>query len=258
MKHFFVCLVLLTGFGQLNWLSAQGPPITADKPIMLSEGSFIFKTLTEVRWREDGVFANMPLMVHYIPTRNSLVAVHLPMTVLSFDAAPSSEVGLGDISLLGKYQFFRKDGTAKSLRMVAKTLQTFPTGERAGIEGISTGRYQSYVAAVLGYESIKYGISAEIGHHLVPKDDFDAIHAKLGFGLPLLKPTYPVKQINLYFEYNFGYQYENSGIEFMYAQGIQYAIKRLTLEIAGQIPIIQTTPGPRMKGSLLVGCRYII
>ena len=43
---------------------AQGPPITADKPIMLGGGSFTTKTLLEIRNTERGTAVYAPLMLH--------------------------------------------------------------------------------------------------------------------------------------------------------------------------------------------------
>lgn len=107
---------------------AQGPPITADKPIMLGGNSFTTKTLTEIRNNDRGTAVYVPLMLHYLPTSNSLVALHIPYLSYDLDGAGSGST-LADIKVQGKYQFFRKDGTGRTWRMVAKTIQTLPTGK---------------------------------------------------------------------------------------------------------------------------------
>ncbi len=241
-------------------ISAQGPPITADKPIMLGGKAVILKTLTEIRNTETGTFVRVPLMAHYLPTSNSLIAVHIPYVSYDFDDSNiESGSGLGDINILAKYQFYRKDATAKSFRMVVKTLQTLPTGKEIGVEGISTGVYQSYIGLVAGYESLKYGISNEIGYNIVPDGNFDEFKYQLGFGLPLLKPTYPVNQLNLYFEYANLYQPDSKSYELLYAQGIQYAKKQFTWEVAVQLPLIQNNVPELNKRnySILLGTRYV-
>ncbi|MEO1436447.1 MAG: hypothetical protein AAFV80_12980, partial [Bacteroidota bacterium] len=164
----------------------------------------------------------------------------------------------GRIGTWLEYQFFRKDKTGKTLRMVAKTLQTLPTGKNLGINDISLGEYQSYQAYVIGYETIKYGISGEVGYNLVPGTRTDEFRVKAGFGLPLLKPVYPVNQLNLYFEYTSNWFPELQNYELLYAQGIQYAIKRLTMEIAVQLPLSQTGPeNQNLIYSLFLGTRYV-
>ena len=185
-----------------NQLAGQGPPITADKPIMLGSNSVILKTLTEIRTTDEGSFTKIPFMAHYLPTSNSLVAIHVPWTHYSFNGeSPNAGGYLGDIGIMGKYQFYRKDGKAKTFRMVLKTYQVLPTGQDFGPAEISAGEYQGYYGIVAGYESIKYGISNEFGVNYSSGNQ-DEIRYKFGVGLPLLKPTYPVKQINLYFEYS--------------------------------------------------------
>lgn len=240
-------------------IQAQGPPITADKPIMLGSESVIIKTLTEIRNTDEGTFTRVPLMLHYLPTSNSLVAVHIPMTSYSFnDGNENNGTYLGDINILGKYQFYRKDGKAKTFRMVLKTLQILPNGKDFGPTEISAGTYQGYYGVVAGYESIKYGLSTEFGYNMSPSGNQDELRYKFGVGLPLLKPTYPVKQINLYFEYTSNWRLETDAYEMLFAQGIQYAKGRLTLEAAIQVPLVQNNIDQfRLNSNILLGTRYI-
>lgn len=243
----------------MNKMSAQGPPITADKPIMLGSGSVIIKTLSEIRNTDEGTFSRIPLMFHYLPTSNSLVAVHVPWTSYAFNEDNEQNGSyLGDINILAKYQFYRKDGKAKTFRIVAKTLQNLPTGKDFGPNEISAGVYQGYYGIVAGYESIKYGISNEIGYNMSPSTNEDEIRYKFGVGLPLLKPTYPVKQINLYFEYSSNWFIETDGYQLLFAQGVQYAKGRLTLEAAVQVPLVQNNINQfHLKSNILLGTRYI-
>ncbi len=231
---------------------AQGPPITGDKPIMLGANSWVVKTLTETRSTQEGVFVKIPFMVHYLPTANTLVSIHLPLV------NEKKNLFLGDIELMAKYQFYRQDKVGKTFRLVAKTLQTLPTGRSLELEGISTQTYQSYLGLVAGYESIKYGISNELGYNLSPENNRDELRYKLGFGLPLLKPTYPVNQFNLYFEYQSSWFPFDNEYQLLYAQGIQYAKKRTTVEAAIQFPFIQIISAQKQRiFSLFMGTRYV-
>lgn len=255
MKHVLILLFIGCTFAKAY---AQGPPLTADKPIMLGGKTIIVKTLTEIRVTDEGTFTRAPLMLHYVATSDLLFAVHLPYVNYSFKDARGNGSTLGDINILGKYQFYRKDGTGKTFRMVAKTLQTLPTGEELGIEGMSVGKYAGYYGVVAGYESLKYGISGEIGYSSMPDGIFDKFVQKLGFGLPLLKPTYPVNQLNLYFEYSSEWFHEQDQYELLYAQGFQYAIKQWTWETGVQFPLVQNTPeGMETKYSIYLGMRFL-
>ena len=247
----------MTAFGQAAW--SQGPPITGDKPVMLGENTWLVKSLTEIRFTDQGDFFKAPLMVHYLPSANSLIGVHIPFINTNIDGSEPTQ-SLGDIELLGKYQFYRKDGTGKTFRIVAKTLQIIPTGKPIGIQGISLDTYQSYVGLVAGYESLKYGISNELGYNLQPDNDMDDLRYKLSFGLPLTKPAYPVKKFNLYFEYQSSWFTTLNEFMLLYAQGVQYAKGRFTIETAVQFPLIQTSSDSRMTRNLsvFVGSRYIL
>ncbi len=260
MKHLSWCLCIFCTTFLSSLCFAQGPPITGDKPIMLGAKRLLVKTLSEIRNTEEGTFAKTPLMVHYLPTASSLLGIHIPLTFYDFkyNQYLGSGTSIGDIEILGKYQFYRKDKMAKTFRMVAKTLQILPTGKELGIEGMNTQLYQSYVALVAGYESIKYGISNELGYNLVPNGEIDELRYKLGFGLPLLKPTYPVNQINLYFEYQSSWFVEADEYMLLYAQGIQYAKNQLTVEVSIQLPMIQTVSSEKERNySLFLGTRYV-
>jgi len=252
--NLFFLLIILS-----QQLLAQGPPITSDKPIMLGGKSTILKTLTEIRNTNEGTFVYIPFMAHYLPTSNSLIAVHLPYVNYDFTDTNVSGSTFGDINIVGKYQFYRNDGTGKTFRMVAKTIQTLPTGKELFIEGMSTNKYQSYFGVVAGYESLKYGISNEFGYNIVADGDFDEFRYKVGFGLPLLKPTYPVDQLNLYFEYTNYYKPVLDEYSLFYAQGIQYAKKQFTWEVAVQLPLIQNNmPDARkINYSVFLGTRYV-
>ncbi len=254
MKNNFLILVAL--FTSRVLLFGQGPPITADKPIMLGGKSFTVKTLTEIRTTQRGTFSYVPLMLHYLPTSNSLVAVHLPYIGFSFEDGDSGGE-LADIKLLGKYQFFRKDATGKTFRVVAKTVQTLPTGRKLDLIDLSTGYYAGYYGVVAGYETLKYGISNELGYNWIPNGSLDEFRYKLGFGLPLLKPQYPNKQLNLYFEYTNSWVTERDWYQLLYAQGIQYAGKNITFDFAIQLPLVNDVDeGRKLRQSIFIGTRY--
>ena len=237
-------------------LQAQGPPITADNPIMLGGGSFTVKSLMEVRNTARGTSFYVPATLDYLPTSNTLVGITLPYITYSFGSIGESS-GLADIKLLGKYQFYRNDKMGKTFRLVAKTVQSLPTGDRVEIMGLSTGIYESYLGVIAGYETLKYGISSEIGYNWMPNGSMDELRTKLGFGLPLLKPQYPNKQVNLYFEYTSSWLPERDWYQLLYSQGVQYAAKAVTIDMAFEMPLVQKILDSReFRYSLFLGMRY--
>jgi len=255
--YYWVLMVLFSVLS-INPILAQGPPITSDKPIMLGSKRTVIKTLSEVRRTQAGSVINTPLMAHYLPTSNTLLGLHIPL-VNHQPVSSNNNFSLGDIQILGKYQFYRKDNTGKTFRMVAKMLHTLPSGKKINADGISNGYYQAYTAIVAGYESIKYGISNELGINFIPQNKRHEWRYKLGFGLPLLKPSYPVKQLNLYFEYQNRWFFQQNEYQFLYAQGMQYAKGRMTFETAFQWPLLQKMPLQQtIQYSWFLGFRYVI
>ncbi len=250
--------MLLLGMGIHLKIWAQGPPIIADKAIMLGSKRAVLRNLTEFRNTAQGQFVRSQLMGHYLPTADLLFAVHLPWVHVKSDALEQFEGGyLGDIQLKGKFQFFRKDQTGKTLRAAIIVIENLPTGPKINVPRISLGEFSSYQAVVLGYESIKYGISNELGYEWTPNLG-DELQYKLGFGLPLLRPKYPLRQINLYFEYMNIWGVESGAFELLYAQGIQYARGPATFDLAVQAPLVQDVPEQAKQFvSLFVGMRYI-
>jgi hypothetical protein len=230
---------------------AQGPPITGDKAIMLSEGTFVVKTLTESLNTDNGNYFYAPLMIHYLPSSNFLAAVHIPYV------STPTESGLADIVVRGKYQFYRNDMKARTHRLALKSVHWIPTGVNTVLEDYGNGEYQTALTVISGYETLKHGIGAEFGYKYVGGDNGDYWIANVGFGLPLLKPTYPVNQLNLYFEYNS--ELFNDGRTLInYSQGIQYARDQLTLDLGIQVPLVQSEELLIQRNyKLLIGARYI-
>jgi len=255
---FIVITSLLTLF--VATLFAQGPPIITDKPIMIGEKRIVIKTLSRVEVREDAVFFKIPLMGHYVIKPNLLVAAHLPLAGYNIieHGHEHNKTGLGDINVQMKYQFFRWDKSSKTARAALKVQQYFPTGFNSSNYEISLGEWQTFAGITFGYEALRYGLGANIGYHYVAGDD-DLFHYKISTGLPLMPLVYPPKQINLYFEYDGEINVQTGNHSLFMAQGIQYAIKRITFETAVKFPIFQQEPEKeRQKYTLLFGTRFII
>jgi len=248
MKQYL--LILLIGIGTLS-VYAQGPPITSDKAIMLGEKTLIVKTLTEFLHTDHGTFSIAPLMVHYLPTSNSLLAIHIPY------ASSPTESGFGDVVIRGKYQIYRNDMKAKTHRIALKSVHWLPTGFNTGLENFGVGEYQTLFSIISGYETLKHGIGTEFGYRYVGGDYDDFWKFDLGFGLPLLKQTYPVNQLNLYFEYH-SEIYNTEGANIFFAQGIQYARDQLTIDLAVQLPLRERASNIVDRHyKLLLGARYV-
>lgn len=252
-------LILLISLVTALSTKAQGPPITGDKAIMLGEQTIIAKTLTEFLYTDRGTYSYAPIMIHYLPTSNSLVAIHIPFvstpSISNIEEQNSS--GLGDIVFRGKYQIYRNDGKAKTHRIALKSVHWFPTGFNSGLADYGVDEYQTSFTVISGYETLKHGIGTEVGYRYVGGENRNFWIADLGFGLPLLKPKYPVNQINLYFEYHS--EWFTDGTEnIFFSQGFQYAKDQLTLDFAVQLPLVESANNfVDRHYKILVGMRYV-
>jgi len=248
--------VLLTTILFWSFAGAQGPPITIDKIILLGSNSFTARNLIEIRNTERGEFVYIPFSLGYLPTANTSFSVDVPFINYDFNTGSSGN-GLADIRFTGRYQFYQKNETGKTFRALVKTEQTLPTGETLDLLGLSTGLYQGYYGVLAGYESLKFGITSELGYNWIPDGTLDDLRYKLGFGLPLLKPQFPNKQLNLYFEYTNLWVFERDWYQLLYAQGIQYAGKNFTIDVSAQIPIVNDVEEDRaLRYSIFLGGRY--
>lgn len=244
----------------MSAIFAQGPPIITDKPIMIGEKRIVIKTLSRVEVRDQETYFKIPLMGHYVIKPNLLVVAHLPLAGVNSERLGEEKnmIGLGDINVQMKYQFFRWDESRKTARAALKVQQYFPTGINTGNYEISINEWQTFAGLTFGYEALRYGLGANIGYHYVVNQP-DFFHYKISTGLPLMPLVYPPKQINLYFEYDGEVNLKNGNHSLFMAQGIQYAIKRLTFETAIKFPIIQNEPAnERQKYTLFFGTRFII
>lgn len=254
-----IALLLLATWSTNVW--GQGPPITLDKPIMLGEKKGTVRPFAKIADNEVHDFTAFVLDADYNFTNKLAVAAEVPLVF----AQHGEGAGLGDIGLTAKYQFYRKDGMGKTIRIAAKAKNMFRTGKSLETPTLGMGHNMTYLGILAARESLRLGTQAEFGYAAMPSaDHLNHWLYKLGFGLPLLKPVYPVNQINLYFEFEGMNLPRHNGANqygYYYAQGLQYAKGRFTFDLSVQFPISQQfhgTPTFERKLWTLVGARMII
>ena len=260
MRKYFLALALAATAPLGSLLLAQGPPITLDKPIMLGEKKGVLRPYLKFADNERRDFTALVLEGDYNVSNAFAVGAELPLV---YDRIGGT--GLGDLSLMGKYQFFRRDGMGKTVRIAAKAKQTFATGRDAETMTLGMGHAMTYVGVLAARESLALGTQFELGYGFVPSNRrLSQLNYKLGFGLPLLEPTYPVKQVNLYFETEAIHLRDFDGAAqygFYYAQGLQYARGRYTFDLSVQLPVAQQldgSPGMARRLTILAGIRVIL
>ncbi len=262
MKYFLVRLSILMFMTLFNILAqAQGPPVTIDKPIMLGAKSLTLQSLSEYREVGERAYFVTPFKAFYLPTSDMSVGVRIPfiMGKSKTETLVKPFSGLGDIQLSYKYQFLRKDQMGKTFRVSAKLMQNIAIGETISNSDINFGQHQTYLGLVSGYETLKHGISSELGYRLVHRSNRHMLHANLGFGLPLLKPVYPSKQLNIMFEYSSVYMPQQDAFALNYVQGVQFVKGAFIIEGGARLPLVRSALDiDQMNFGLLLGMRYVI
>lgn len=239
---------------------AQGPPITLDKPITTGGREGTLRANHRVYDNAQRDFQALFLSGEYNFTPALALGADVPLV------AEGGRVGLGDIRLSTKVQLLSRNAIGKTFRVAATARQTFATG-RDGVETpvLGMGHAMTYVGVLAARETLDLGLAAELGYGYVPGETrLSRLSYKLGVGVPLLEPTYPVKQFNLFIETE-GLHLPAAEGRAQYglyaAPGIQYARGRYTFDASVQFPITQQlngSPGLERRLATLVGFRVIL
>lgn len=226
---------------------------------MLGAGNGTIRALLKSTALEDLRYQALLLEGDYNISAAFAVGAELPLTFND----RSEQFRLGDAAVFAKYQFVRRDGKGKSFRLAAKGKHMFPTGPAFAAPLVGMGQHMSYAGLVGAYESLDLGIQAELGYaHAYTDAAMRHLSYKLGVGLPLLKPSYPVNQVTVYLEtegLNLPAHGNMQQYGYYYAPGLQYARGKATLDASLQLPLAQQVQASlSRRWAALVGVRYIL
>ena len=224
----------------VSTLSAQGPPITTGTPVMLGlEGNGI-RTFGKYISTEKAKVYVQPIGIPYNVTAKFQIGTILPFKVIKPNEQAAVK-GLSDIAIFAKYQLYKKDGTAKTFRILANIKQTFPTAKTTTTPQLGTGLFQTYLGLIFGSISSKVGLYGDLGINIPSRDAAKKLIYNLSIGLPLLPQQYPQKQLNLYLEMNGNYIPAADAHTLFLSPGLQLIPgRRVLFEASYQYPIIQS------------------
>jgi len=239
----------------INSSQAQGPPINTDTPIFLGLEGRGIRTYLKYNALEKGNIYTMPVIIPYNLMTDLLIGVGVPY-ISKFPQTDNSRSGVGDISVFAKYLFIQKDGQGKTFRMALKVRETFPSGK----SGISLDAYQTYIGVVGANITTKIGLYTELGYILASNQISNRFIYNFAIGYPLMPPTYPPNQINLYLELNGTISTEEKNHLLFISPGIQYIPgKKVLLELGTQLPILENGPGAKTIDFILTfGTRILL
>ena len=256
MKIFFnISLLLFVA----NLINAQGPPITTETPVMLGlEGSGIRTFGRYVSTEKTKNYVHV-IGVPYNFSPKFQVGAVFPFV---FKSPNESEAvgGFGDMTVFAKYQLYKKDGKAKTFRILARAAQTFPTGKTSSEPPVGNDLMQTYVGLIFGQIFSKVGIYGDIGYNATNKNAPDNWVYNFSIGIPLLPHQYPQKQVNAFLEMNGNYQLETELNQLFLSPGLQWIPgRRFLLESSFQIPLFQEESVlNKTNFRWLLGIRFLI
>jgi len=242
-----------------NLLLAQGPPITTQTPVMLGlEGNGI-RTFGKFISKEK---ANVYVQVFAVPYNISSkfqVGGILPYKSISPKGMDKVN-GLADLIFFAKYQLYKKDGKAKTFRILANLKQTFPTGNPSNMPVVGAGLSQTYFGLILGNITSAIGVYSDFGYTISNKSASDSFSYNFSLGVPLLPQQYPQKQINSFLEFNGNYLFDESVHTLFISPGLQFIPgRRFLFETSFQIPVVQQNIRlNKTNYMLLLGTRFLL
>jgi len=240
-------------------LFAQGPPITTETPIMLGlEGSGI-RTFGKFISKENANIYLQPIGIPYNITPKFQIGGIFPFKFITPQGTETTG-GFSDITLFTKYQLYKKDEIAKTLRILANLKQSFPTGKTSSTPKIGSGIYQTYIGLIIGKISTAIGIYGDFGYNITSNGETDNFLYNFSVGVPLLPIKYPQKQINAYLEFNGNYLIDPKIHTLFISPGLQFIPgRRILFETSFQIPIVQNNiTTNKTNYMVLLGIRFLI
>jgi hypothetical protein len=252
-------MILLISILSTTTIVAQGPPIFTDTPIMLGLEGRGIRTFGNIVSKENANVYVQPIVFPFNISANWQVGALAPFVSISPNGL-GTRSGFGDVKVFTKYQIYKKDGKAKTLRGLIKITETFPTGNSTKTPALGTGGYQTTLSIVNGYVTTKYGIYGEFGYNITVNGLPDNFVYNIAFGYPLLPQKYPPNQLNLFLELNGNYVFDQVGNNLFLSPGIQYiAGKKVLFESGIQIPLDDSAPtGQQTNYILRIGTRILI
>ncbi len=250
-------VILCFSFATLTY--SQGPPITAETPVMLGlEGSGI-RTFGRFISKENTNIYVQPIGIPYNITPKFQIGGIFPFKFITPKGAETNG-GIGDITLFTKYQLYKIDGKAKTFRILANLKQSFPTGKTSSTPKISSEIYQTYVGLIIGKISTAIGIYGDFGFNITSNGATDNFLYNFSVGIPLLPQKYPQKQINTFLEFNGNYVIDPKIHTIFVSPGLQFIPgRRILFETSFQIPIVQENiTANKTHYMVLVGTRFLI
>lgn len=253
-------------------LTANAVGINTDAALPVPKGHFLYRTQVRyARSTEDLSGAGrrrhqleLPQVFVYGPAERTALFFIVPVFYRDLNAAtPRRTGGVGDLTLLGRYEIFKRDWTLRTFRIALLGGLEIPSGDNP----FSSNSIDLPLGIVTSYQThrnefdidFRYKINTE-SRNVDHGDNFIYNLAYQHRVLPWRLPEAGVpNQFNAVLELNGEYTQRDGGTAadaansgghlLLLSPGLQYVTKRIILEASFQYPITQNPNGGQLKTS---------
>jgi len=252
-------IAMLIGVLSTMSVFAQGPPITTETPIMLGLGGNGIRTFGKFISKENATIYIQPIAIPFNITSKFQVGGIFPFKFITPQDAETTG-GFADMTVFAKYQLYKKDGKAKTFRVLGMVKQVIPTGKTTSSPAIGAGLYQTYIGLVIGKLTTKKGVYADFGYNITNKNASDNFIYNFSVGVPVLPHQYPQNQLNVFLELNGNYIFDPKVHTLFISPGLQFIPgRRILFETSFQIPMVQNNIATnKTKYMILLGSRFLL
>ena len=268
---------------------ATGAPINTDTALPVAQGVFLWRE--QVRFIKAGdaardleVVASPSLLVYGVTEKFALIGV-VPWLDKKIEMAGvrRGDNGVGDSTLLGRYQVFQSDRPGETFRAQVLVGLKFPTGrdDRRDALGrlpqplqLGSGSYDQVVAGVFSWQRLRWQADFDLGYKFNTRANGfrfgDTLTHNAAFEYRLWPGALPdagvpsfvngVLELNGLWaqrdEQNGSKIGASGGYTLFVSPGLQYVTQRWVTEISVQLPVIQELNGSQLKTDYILSAGF--
>lgn len=264
---------------------ATAAPINTDTALPVHEGELLWRE--QVRFikakdaaRDLEIFAVPSVLVYGVTEKFALIGM-VPWLDkrLRMAGFERGDDGLGDSTLLGRYQVFQLDRPGETFRAQVLAGLKFPTGRDDARDSLGrlpqplqlgSGSYDPVVAGVFSWQRLQWQADFDLGYKFITSANGfrfgDTFTHNAAFQYRLAPRTLPdagvpsfvygVLELNGIWaqrsEQNGSKIGDSGGYTLFVSPGLQYVTQRWVVEISVQLPVVQDLNGSQLKTDYIV------
>lgn len=287
MKTAGLTLFLFSFFGSLAWAA----PINTDTALPIHEGELLWREQVRFLKAEDAmrdleVISMHSVFVYGVTEKFALIGEvpYLDKT-LQMGGAERGDSGLGDSTLLGRYQVFQVDRPGETFRAQLLGGLKLPTGQDDESDSLGrlpqplqlgSGSYDPIVAGVFTWQRLRWQADFDLAFKInTEANDFrfgNTLVHDAAFQYRLSPSTLPDKGVPHFvygvLELNGIWEDrselsgssigDSGGYGLFVSPGLQYVTRRWIAEISGQFPVIQEFNGNQLETDYILNAGFRI